>query len=209
MSHSHFQKMILIPEDASSQLVSSMKASVSQQERLDQDMSDILNRTDLSIEQKWKLYQQALHRYLDHTPSPQKPIAIPLFDQEGTSTKSLPLFSLILESMPKTLVRNTSTLLNLLLTSNRISWDQTGAVSIDNNVLPGSNIIDLIHDVIRKRTSQHPVGLDVFKSFLRDINVPNELINFQFGAGAVSSIVPFISQKKKKQRKKYFSKEKK
>jgi len=45
----------------------------------------------------------------------------------------------------------------------------------------------------------------VFKSFLRDINFPNKLINFQFGADAVNSIVPFISQKKKKQRRKNIS----
>jgi len=56
MSHSQFQKMILIPEDVSTQLVSSNKASVSHQERLDQEMFDILNPTDISIEQKWKLY---------------------------------------------------------------------------------------------------------------------------------------------------------
>ena len=40
-----------------------MKSVESHQIRLDNEMNQILSRTDLSIDEKWKMYQQALHRY--------------------------------------------------------------------------------------------------------------------------------------------------
>ena len=93
--------------------------------------------------------------------------------------------------MPKTLSLKTAVLLNLMHASNRISWDPTGVVSIDNNVVPGSNIIDLVHDVVRKRKNpRNPVGIHTFKQFLHEINIPKELISFQFGAGLVKHRIP-------------------
>ena len=181
---SQFQKMILVPENASAQIVSSIKSSQSIQSQLDNDMSEILNRNDLSSRDKWKMFQQVLNRYLQHTPSSQKPIALPLIDPVAAATG---LFEFILESVPKTLMRKTGVLLNLMQASNRISWDKTGVVSIDSNLIPGSNIIDLVNDVVRKRTtSKNPVGIQIFKQFLQDINIPKELVTFQFGAGLQS-----------------------
>ena len=65
--------MVLIPENASAQMYSSMKSVESHQTRLDNEMNQILSRTDLSIDEKWKMYQQALHRYLEYTPSLKSP----------------------------------------------------------------------------------------------------------------------------------------
>jgi hypothetical protein len=195
MAQSQFQKMILIPENATAQMVSSIKSSESIQSQLDHEMNDILSRNDLTVSDKYKLYQQALHRYLQHTPQANKPIALPLIEPEGSKS---PMIEFILESVPKTLVRKTSTLLNLMHVSNRISWDSTGVVSIDSNLIPGSNIIDLVHDVVRKRTtSKNPIGIQQFKQFLQEINIPKELINFQFGAGNLlnNKVVNTIAKK--------------
>ena len=96
----------------------------------------------------------------------------------------------IFSSVPKSLKTKTQVLLNLMQASNRISWDQTGAVSIDNKVVPGSNIIDLVNDVVRRRTTLRiPIGITEFKQMLQAINIPLELVNFQFGGG--SSILKY------------------
>lgn len=179
--------MILVPEQATAQMVSTVKSTESHQARLDHEMQNILQRTDITPEEKWKMYQQALHRYLQHTPQAHKPIALPLLDSnpKAETASSNPLFQLILDSVPKTLSRRTGVLLNLLHASNRISWDSTGVVSIDRTIVPGSNIIDLVNEVVRKRAPRHPIGIQSFKQVLQDINIPKELISFQFGAGAV------------------------
>jgi len=172
---SQFQKMILVPEQASAQMVSSIKSSESHQARLDQEMQEILNRSDLTSQEKWKMYQQALHRYLQHTPQANKPITLPLVESDSTpSVSANPLFQLILDSVPKTLSRKTGVLLNLMHASNRISWDPTGVVSIDKNVLPGTNIIDLVNEVVRKRKPRNPPGIQTFRQLLQEINVPKE-----------------------------------
>jgi hypothetical protein len=175
--------MILVPENASAQMASSVKSVQSIQSQLDQEMEEILNRKGLSSGDKWKMFQQVLNRYLHHTPSAQKPLALPIIDPIAATAGS---FEYILESVPKTLMRKTGLLLNLMQASNRISWNKTGTVTIDNNSIPGSNIIDLVNDVVRKRTiSKNPVGINIFKQFLQDINIPKELVSFQFGAGHV------------------------
>ena len=175
--------MILVPENASAQMASSVKSVQSIQSQLDQEMEEILNRKGLSSGDKWKMFQQVLNRYLHHTPSAQKPLALPIIDPIAATAGS---FEYILESVPKTLMRKTGLLLNLMQASNRISWNKTGTVTIDNNIIPGSNIIDLVNDVVRKRTiSKNPVGINIFKQFLQDINIPKELVSFQFGAGHV------------------------
>ena len=89
--------------------------------------------------------------------------------------------------------------------SNRISWDQTGAVSIDNKVVPGSNIIDLVNDVVRRRTTlRNPIGITEFKQMLQAINIPLELINFKFGGG--SSILKVNTHTKTRKRSKVIKK---
>ena len=200
---SQFQKMVLIPENASAQMYSGMKSVESHQTRLDSEMNQILSRTDLFIDEKWKMYQQALHRYLEYTPQSQKPIALPLLGSEETSP--LPMIHHIISSVPKSLKRKTEVLLNLMQTSNRISWDQTGAVSIDNKVVPGSNIIDLVNDVLRRRTTlRNPIGITEFKQMLQAINIPLELVNFQFGGG--SSILKVNTHTKTRKRSKVIKK---
>lgn len=207
MATSQFQKMILVPEQASAQMISSVKSSESHQARLDQEMQDILQRTDLTTQEKWKLYQQALHRYLEHTPQAHKPIALPLIDTDPSmapTSQSSPLFQFILDSVPKTLSRKTGVLLKLMHASNRISWDPTGVVTIDKNLVPGSNIIDLVNEVVRKRAPRNPIGIQTFKQLLQEINIPKELINFQFGAGIIKHRMKVKKLKRKPKKRSIF-----
>ena len=60
--------------------------------------------------------------------------------------------------------------------SSRITWNNKGVVSIDNRVLDGSNIIDLINDVVRSRKGVKAIGRDSFSWFLQDIGMPLEFI---------------------------------
>jgi len=80
MTMSQFQKMILVPEQATAQLASSVKSQESHQTRLDQETQNVLTRTDITLQEKWKMYQQALHRYLGHIPQRNQPIALPLVE---------------------------------------------------------------------------------------------------------------------------------
>ena len=45
-----------------------------------------------------------------------------------------------------------------------------------NVPVPGSNIVDLVNDALRKRKSLQPVGWKMFPRGLKDVNAPMDLI---------------------------------
>ena len=45
-----------------------------------------------------------------------------------------------------------------------------------NVPVPGSNIVDLVNDALRKRKSFQPVGLKTFARGLKDVNAPMDLV---------------------------------
>ena len=59
-----------------------------------------------------------------------------------------------------------------------MQWDSiTNELTIDGKKMVGSNLIDLVGDVLRNRkTVSAPMYSDVFLKFLADINLPEELI---------------------------------
>ena len=87
-----------------------------------------------------------------------------------------PLFT---NSFPKTFQTPANHLLTTLKNNpGVISWNaDTNEVTIDGRKLPGSNIIDLIGDVLRNRKSSNPPEhSDAFLRALAKLNVPEELV---------------------------------
>lgn len=62
-----------------------------------------------------------------------------------------------------------------------ISWDDDGVVYIHREKIPHSNIIDLLHDVIRVRKSIQPPGWEQLLQILKEINIPNEFVTNPLG----------------------------
>ena len=71
----------------------------------------------------------------------------------------------------------TEGLLDHIKSSNRMHWDNDGRLVIDGMSIPGTNILDLVHSMTRKRTKATiPVGSDQFLKVLNEINTPRELL---------------------------------
>lgn len=86
-------------------------------------------------------------------------------------------FGDILKTVPKTFQNKASILLERLNKSDLIKWDDKGMVNIENQPISGSNIADLVNDVLRKRkTLEAPVGYEPFSKILATLNVPQELV---------------------------------
>jgi hypothetical protein len=75
------------------------------------------------------------------------------------------------------LTRKMSFLMNILGRSAHIHWDERGVVAIGGNIIPGSNIVDLLNDVLRDRRSSAPIGWEQFARLLAFLNVPREFIH--------------------------------
>jgi hypothetical protein len=50
-------------------------------------------------------------------------------------------------------------------------------LAIGGNIIPGSNIVDLLNDVLRDRRSSSPIGWEPFARLLAFLNIPREFIH--------------------------------
>lgn len=164
---------------------------------LDQDMENIL-KSKVNDEEKWKLYQQTLQRYLHFIKQGRQPIPIGIphtsnndqedvsqpknnehYEYESEKENKITKYEKeeILNIIPKTYRNKADAVINKLKShSDRISWNDQGVVSIDGETLSGSNITDLIGDILRPLKRKQPTGSDKFLHFLYDINLPMECV---------------------------------
>ena len=83
------------------------------------------------------------------------------------------------DSLPKTFQNSAKHLMKELEKHpETISWNSlNNEVSIDGKMLAGSNIVDLIGDVLRNRkTVPSPLHSDTFLKLLANLNIPEELV---------------------------------
>ena len=63
---------------------------------------------------------------------------------------------LVIDSVPSTM--KPQLLVSLLKNNTNVSWEDGGTVKLYGKSIPGSNIIDLVNDVIRHRKGSEPTG---------------------------------------------------
>ena len=83
---------------------------------------------------------------------------------------------LILDSVPSTMKRKTQLLLSILKDNPNMTWDDDGTLKLYGKAIQGSNIIDLVNDVIRHRKGSEPMGWQPFAEGLREMNIPQDVI---------------------------------
>jgi hypothetical protein len=60
-----------------------------------------------------------------------------------------------------------------------ISWSEKGELKYKGETVRGSNVVDLVTDVLRKRKYFNPQGWETFGEALREANVPQDLIGHE------------------------------
>ena len=137
---------------------------------LDQDMQAILQRSDLSDADKVRQYNQVLQRYLeyqDRQPTgPPSALPSPRHDLEGD----------LIHTVPKTMQKKAKALLERIKSHPDMNWNERGEFVYQNRVVGGSNMVDLINDMLRHRKSFQPRGWQAFARALRQTNVPQDMI---------------------------------
>ena len=83
----------------------------------------------------------------------------------------------IIDSVPKTMQNRAKLLIQKLKDhSDIISWNDNGQLVLEGSIIPNSNIVDLINDVMRKRKGFNPEHLNTFTKALTKINVPEDCL---------------------------------
>lgn len=187
------KKMIIVSADVLQRMQSSpspsstsvSKVSSDTVGELDREMSRLLNNKSLSDQDKWEQYQQVLQRYLHFASQKRKPIQLPVVemnvDDDAINKNSMVSNEEIVETFTKTYKKDARNFLKAIGgKKDLITWDSEGGVYINQEKVPHSNIIDLVHDVIRVRKSIQPPGWEQLMHVLKDINIPNEFVTNPF-----------------------------
>ena len=118
--------------------------NVSATASLQRDLSSVWANEDLSKGEISQLYGQTLHQFqtAHRKASETNKLQLP----ESISSK---INQRIMESVPTTMKKKTRLLMSMLQEHSNLSWDEDGTVKMYGQPIPGSNIIDLVNDVLR------------------------------------------------------------
>ena len=155
---------------------------------LDEEMKTILDRKDLDDGIKVTLYNQVLQRYnglVDKgVKEPIRTISVnestkasKSRDEDEEKEEDTPIRRLeatVLDTVPKSLQVKARRLMEHL--KRNVTWSDRGELVHKGVPIAGSNAVDLVHDLLRKRKTDAPTGWQSLAKQLRTVNIPMELI---------------------------------
>ena len=139
---------------------------------LDSDMHSILRRSDMTDEEKVQAYNQILHRYLEYQRTDKKPVS-------STIEENKPYFDVekdVMRTIPKSMKRKAEALLERIKDGLDTSWNERGEFVYKGRTIAGTNMVDLVNDMLRQRKGFEPYGRFEFARALRHSNVPQDLV---------------------------------
>ena len=147
---------------------------------LDAEMTSILDRPDIDVSEKVRLHNQTLLRYNDMTKIHAKKLTrvVVVNDEnvgnEDNNDEENDMLSEIVATMPKSLQLKARMLTARL--KKMVDWNDRGELLHECVAIPGSNITDIVHDLVRRRKTFEPVGWEQLAGQLRGSNIPMELV---------------------------------
>ena len=171
---SHVRKMALVDPRLLETLRTPTQTPVDTTLRdLDAEMTSILDKSDVGISEKVRLYNQALLRYNDMAKDrAAKPTPVVVV-KENEPIVATDVMADVVTTLPKTLQEKGSQLVSRLKTT---KWNDRGELLHEGVAIPGSNVVDLVHDLLRKRKTSDPIGWQQFASQMHAANIPMELV---------------------------------
>ena len=147
---------------------------------LDAEMTSILDRADVNASEKVRLYNQTLLRYNDMSKIlANKPTRVVMVNDEKVANEvnkeqENDTASEIVSTLPKSLQMKARVLTTRL--KKMVDWNARGELLHEGRAIPGSNITDLVHDLVRRRKTFEPIGWQQLASQLHGSNIPMELV---------------------------------
>lgn len=182
------QKMLLVPAHAIDRFKSGAETAIGRNlNDLDWEMQKILNSSNKSDYDKYLEYNQVMHKYLGKYNKSREPVEIPIVEEQAnalppvepvSTVNNTQILDHLLDSFSSKhpYRKKASALYKILDKTPEITWDANGQVSIKNQVIQNSNILDLLVDVVRARQTKPPQGWDKFATLLSELNIPREFI---------------------------------
>src|SRR6218665_2164953 len=132
-------------------------------------LKEYMERNTISIPDR-----EILHRERQTMFKPS--IVVKVKDMQESAVKESDDFeSMVIDTVPNTTKSRASRLLKHIKLIPHISWREKGELIVKNKTLPETHAVDLINDLLRKRTSS-PNGWKQLATALKGHGIPRELI---------------------------------
>ena len=191
----YFKRMVLVPEGMLNTIQQYQQQQITPETknlvRLDNQMETILQDKTQSDDDKAREFSQYLQRYLtmyDKVKTRSLPSSLEQAAMENTENEARAeaiatedgttrTEQEIIDSVPVTFKSRAQNLLRKLKSHpDKISWDDHSQLVLDGTTVPGSNMVDLVNDVLRPRKNFSPKGYEAFVQGLAEINTPEDFI---------------------------------
>ena len=141
---------------------------------LDTDMQNILQNENLSENEKLKLYSQSLQRRINfqNQLATTAPVLVKLENPTAAITSLTSdldkMGQTIISSIPVSLQSKARRIVDALKThTDVITWNKDWQLVHNGNVVPGTNVIDLVDDLVRAKKNFNPTGVPIFLQSLK------------------------------------------
>ena len=156
------------------------KATVNNILDLDSQMKSILDSSQ-SVDEKVRAYNQVLQIFLTQQKKHNAPLVETPSQRKENDTVGEELrdavINDVMDSVPKTFTNKAQLLVRHLTKNPGVDWNHKGEIMLNGRLIHGSNLADLVNDVLRNRkTVDGPTGWEEFSSHLEEMNIPQELI---------------------------------
>ncbi|KAJ8041597.1 Endogenous retrovirus group K member 19 Pol protein [Holothuria leucospilota] len=181
----HTKKLVLVSPEVLDRAKDSrpQRLEKTKVRELEDQLSSVLNDPHLDDTTKMKRYSEVLQRYtVYHAKADELPQIRVLpgtkYDAQSKDTSQTRAIERdVIESVPRAFKSKATQLLGKMTSSDSgLYWTDRGELIVDDRTIKGSHIVDLVNDMMRKRKSATPVGMDEFTKALARINTPRELI---------------------------------
>ena len=127
----HTRKMVLVDPRMLSSLKNEnqiVNPEISSLKRMDMEMSDVLNRTDIDVREKAKIYQQVLWKYMNRYDNAVN-TTTPTASVPKTPPQSEKIFDDVIESVPISLKKKAVRLMRHIQNNKLVHWNERGEIN--------------------------------------------------------------------------------
>lgn len=176
----HVKKMLLVPSETVARLQEKpLLATPSAKVReIDGEMGQVL-RESAPDNEKIQRYEQLLQRCMHFMDEQRKPFKLTLPDETPSPEEKDPVTAIreqLASVIPKSLKTIALHLYDHLHHAKDIAWDASGTLSVSGTSYPGTNVIDIVGDCVRRRKQGNALSWEVFARALASSGVPLEFI---------------------------------
>ena len=155
--------------------------------RLDSEMRDVLNRTDLTDHDKATLYSNILHKFLNHTrqaETEKSKLTLIMPPSDPGDVKHPTAADFVVSEVVNALSDSHRPRGRMLLRTMEgqkdvASWNERGEFLYKGNVVVGSNMYELVKAVTGKQNitqANVPNGWDEFTKAMAELNIPGSVV---------------------------------